>query len=417
MAEAVQYHYIERRAWAIMVIAFVAFVTALAFIGYSLRWFLLESETAQEVSAALISGTVSFTVPGASPVIIEQAVTDLAEGTRLDTEPGSQAAIAFYTTDEQTALGEVQVYGGSRLSLEEFRSPRFEWSQRPHHMVIDMERGRARVSLAVDVQRQIVIVLMTPHGEVELDRSGSYSIEVTDQSTEVVVRDGAATVSGAGTSVTLAPGERTTVENGNAPAGVLTGERNLVVNGDFASPLSPSDWNPSITFKEEDDVRGQYEIVVDSGRKAVHFLRLGRDWGHIQIQQRVSRDVRDYEHLNLHLAVKIIRQNLLVCGSLGSECPLMIDIEYTTQAGGTNHWLQGFYYLGDSSRTLPILCLQCPVPKTQHVQVQQNVWVPYDSENLITLLNKPAMINTITVYAEGHTFESYVSEIELQAGD
>jgi len=400
-----------------MVAAFVAFVVALALVGYSLRRFFLESETTQGVSAALISGTVSFTVPGASPVIIEQAVSGLTEGTRLDTEPGSQAAVTFYTTDETTTLGEVQVYGGSRLSLEEFRSPRFDWSQRPYHMVINMERGRARVGLAVDVQRQIVIVLMTPHGKVELDRSGSYSIEVTDQSTEVVVRDGAATVSGANTSVTLAPGERTTVEKGHPPAGVLTGERNLVVNGDFASPLSPGDWNPSINVKESDDVKGQYEIVVDSGRKAVHFLRLGRDWGHIQIQQRVSRDVRDYQHLNLHLALKIIRQNLLLCGNLGSECPLMVDIEYTTQAGGNNHWLQGFFYLGDSSKTLPTLCLQCPVPKPQHVQVQQNVWVSYDSENLITLLNKPAMINSITVYAEGHTFESYVSEIELQAGD
>jgi hypothetical protein len=417
MIETVPYHYIERRAWGIMVAAFCALVICLASIFYAVRWFVFESETSQEAAIALISGNISYTPPAGNPIVIEQAATDLSENTRLDTEPGSQAAISFSTTDETTVLGEIQVYGGSRVTLNEFRSPRFDWSTNPHHMSISLQRGRARVSLAVDVQRQVVIVLMTPHGEVRLDRSGSYSIEVTDQSTEVVVRDGAATVSSADESVILANGERTRISAGSPPEGVLTGERNLVLNGDFASPLSPADWNPTIDYKDPNDAKGQYDLTVDAGRNTVHFLRLGRDWGRISIEQRVNRDVRDYQSLTLHLALKLVRQNLLVCGGLGSECPLAVRVDYVDRAGGNKSWVQGFYFLGDTSGTVATLCVQCPEPRQAHLLVQPNVWVPYDSPNLIELLDKPAIISSITVYAEGHTFESFVSEIELQAGE
>ena len=418
MNESNNYQNVERRAWGIMVASFIAYCAIAAAIFYSVRWFLFESETTQEATVTLISGTVFFTPPGAIlPQAIVETVTDLAENTRIDTEAGSQAALSFYTPDETTALGSLQMYGGSAFTMAGLRSPRFEWSNRPHHMEIEMRRGRARVSLAVDVQRQIVIRLRTPHGEVQLDRSGSYSIEVTDQSTEVVVRDGAAVVSGAGQSVILAAGERTVVRNGDAPEGVLTGERNLIVNGDFSAPISPADWNPSKDRHDPQDVEGEVELTVDAGHNAVRFNRPGRDWGRVGIEQKINRDVRDYQSLRLHLAMRIARQNLLVCGSLGSECPLMTRIEYTDLAGNRNEWLQGFYYLNDSSNTLPKICVYCPPPKQDHVHVQPNVWVSYDSPDLIALLNKPAIINSITVYAEGHSFESYVSEIELQAGD
>ena len=55
--------------------------------------------------------------------------------------------------------------------------------------------------------------------------------------------------------------------------------------------------------------------------------------------------------------------------------------------------------------------------QVDHILVQQNTWYSFDSQDLIALLNKPTLINAITIYAEGHTVESFISEIELQAGD
>lgn len=417
MTESVNHQYVERRAWAITLASFIAFCALAATMLYAVRWLLFESETSQEAAVALVSGGVTYTPPGEiQGRTISQEASSLAEGTRVDTEPGSQAAVSFYAANNETVLGSMQVYGSSTITLDLFRSPRFEWSQRPHRMVITMQRGRARVSLAVDVQRQTVILLQTPHGEVSLERSGSYIIEVTNQATEVVVREGAATVTGAGERVILAPNERTRVRAGQPPEGVLTGERNLILNGEFASQLSPADWSTSQDRKDPQDVLGQIELAVNAGRNAIHFVRPGRDWGRLSIVQKINRDVRDYVSLRLHLAVKIVRQNLLVCGGLGSECPVMVKIEYTDAAGGRNEWLQGFYYLADSSRTLPTLCVQCAI-RNSHVQVQQNEWYPYDSDDLLALPNKPAIINAISIQAEGHSFESFVAEVELLAGD
>ena len=417
MTESNHYQYVERRAWTIMIGAFTAFCISGVALFYTGRWFIFESEVLQETSATSISGTVSYSASGADPVIIVQGVSSLAENTRLDTDTGSQAAVSFYAADQTTALGAMQVYGGSAITLNTFRSPRFEASRNPHRMTITMQRGRARVNLAVDVERPIAITLTTPHGDVLLERSGSYSIEVTDQATEVVVRDGVATASAKGQSINLAPGERTVMDALNSLE-VKTGERNLVVNGDFSTPLSPADWNGSQERKEANDVEGKIKVTVETGRNAIHFFRPGRDWGRVKIEQKINRDVRDYRSLRLHLALKIGRQNVLVCGTYGSECPVMIDIEYTDPVGNRKHWLQGFYYLGDTSNSVPVLCVTCSSePKLNHQQVQQNTWFSYDSPDLIILLNKPTLINALTVYAEGHTVESFVSEIELQAGD
>ncbi len=416
-AESNQYQYVERRAWIIMVAAFAAFCVAFAGLVYGVRWFVFESEVTQSVSVTLISGTVFFTPPGAGfPSAIVQSASDLAETTRIDTESGSQAAVTFNSPDTTMALGSIQVYGDSTLELNLFRSPRFDFSPNPYRMAIHMQRGRARVNLAVDVQRPVSIALDTPHGEVRLERSGSYSIEVTDQATEVVVRDGAATVLANGQSIILAPSERTEMRP-DAELTVQTGERNLIVNGDFSAPLSPADWNSSQTRKDATDVEGKAEIVVETGRNAIHFIRPGRDWGRVSVSQKINRDVRDYRSLTLHMALEIARQNVLVCGTYGSECPVMVDLEYTDLVGNRQHWLQGFYYLGDTSNVLPLLCVTCAPPKQNHILVQRNVWFSFDSPDLITLLNKPTIINSITIYAEGHNVESFVSEIELQAGD
>lgn len=405
-----------------MIAALVTFCVLVISIPLGINWFLHNSETTQETSVTLISGTVLLTQPGDTlPQAIVETVSGLAESAQIDTEAGSQAAVSFYASDKTTALGSLQIYGGSSIDLSLMRSPRFEWSDRPHRMVINMQRGRARVSLAVDVKRQIVILLKTPHGEVLLERPGSYSIEVTVQNTEVAVRDGAATVSDGEKSVILAPGERTAVRPGSADSlKAETGERNLVVNGDFASPLSPADWSPYKDRYDANDAEGQIEITVDAGRKAVHFIRPGSNWGRVGIQQKINRDVRDYQSLKLHLAVRLIRQNLSMCGSMGSECPLMVKIEYTDLAGNKNEWVQGFYYYNDSGSNLPPLCVACPSPKSNHIRVQRSVWYAYDIDLLALFKGAnrtPAVINTISIYAEGHSFESLVSEIELLAGD
>ena len=130
-------------------------------------------------------------------------------------------------------------------------------------------------------------------------------------------------------------------------------------------------------------------------------------------------DVRDFQELRLHLATWIAFQNLRNCGSLGSECPLMVRVEYQDTAGNGHEWLQGFYYLGSNSGSIPIRCVTCSPPTGDHIRTPLGRWYLYDSPDLLSLFatagSPPTIINAISLYASGHNFESYITDVELQA--
>jgi len=49
-------------------------------------------------------------------------------------------------------------------------------------------------------------------------------------------------------------------------------------------------------------------------------------------------------------------------------------------------------------------------------QIPRNIWFPYDSGNLLQLLDpKPVRITSIQIYASGWNYESLASEVRLYA--
>jgi hypothetical protein len=66
-------------------------------------------------------------------------------------------------------------------------------------------------------------------------------------------------------------------------------------------------------------------------------------------------------------------------------------------------------------------CVTCASSATSHIRLQQDVWYLYDSPDLISIFKNagfnPSLINSISIYSEGHSFESFISEVELLAGD
>lgn len=407
---------VERIAWTVIVLSFVAFC-GLSLLGlYGGKWYLFDSDTAQEATLTLISGNVALTQPNTSQAVVvgAQPITNVVEGAQIESGGGAQAAVEFHASGE-TLLGGLQLYSNSRATLSSIRSPRFGWSSRPHQIIIDLQRGRARVNLVAAEPQAVNLTLQTRHGSVLLTRSGSYSVEVTDKGTEVSVREGVATVSALDQTLSLAPNERTFIPDGKPPQGILTGETNLIRNSDFAQGLLP-DWASYQDLFDPKDVLGEITTQTDEeNHYVVNFFRPGVNWGRVGIRQTINRDIRDYNALRLHLKVKLASQNVTGCGTFGSECPIMAKIEYTDRAGGQREWVQGFYYLSDARQ--PQVCVTCQAPQVPHVQVRRASWYFYESPELITLLHDPAIINAISIYAEGHTFESFVSEVELLAGD
>lgn len=410
----------QRLAWTVLLAAFAVCCTLAIGAPLAVRWYADTAERPQIVRLEVNSGTVLVSRPGRdSPDGITRRLDDVPEGSQIVTDDISQGTVTFYAPDGLTALGALQAYGDVQAGLTLVRSPRFASSRQPNRMLIDLSSGRARVSVLAGSPRGVVMTLRTPQGLVILDQPGSYSVEISDGETQVTVREGVANVVGAGSLVTLDPKQRTVVAAGQPPAGVLPAERNLIRNGDFGAPVE-SAWQVFQNRAIEADSLGLVDQSVTDGRSAVHFVRLGVNWGETGIRQEINRDVRDYSNLRLHMAVRIVDHSLPICGSLGSECPIMAKIEYQDRNGKPHEWVQGFYVRSDvNSSSSPNRCVTCSSPSGPHTLVPPGTWYLYDSPNLIQLFSQvgaaPASITAISIYAQGHQYESLVSEAELLA--
>jgi hypothetical protein len=150
--------------------------------------------------------------------------------------------------------------------------------------------------------------------------------------------------------------------------------------------------------------------VEDVGqRQAVRFSRQAEDGApnRVGVAQTVDRDVQGYDSLVLRMDLQVLNQSVPGGGYLATEYPVMVDIAYTDVYGKDLHWYQGFYYLD-----LPSGSNYVP-PSGEKIPL--GVWYTYESPNLFDVLRetRPARINSITVYASGHDYESRVSDVAL----
>jgi hypothetical protein len=123
----------------------------------------------------------------------------------------------------------------------------------------------------------------------------------------------------------------------------------------------------------------------------------------------------------LNLDVFIAQQDVRNCGVVGTECPLMVKINYVDVGGGDREWLQGFYYYYDSNPALGLtFCASCAV-RFEHLQWPQAKWQVHNSANLLEVFAEAgtpaARIRSITIYGEGHSFNSMVTDVQLLAAE
>ena len=416
----------EKLAWTVLIVAFAAFcvlIVSIPLAGYTL---LANSEARLPVRAELTGGTVLIDRPQTSlPEALITTAVDLPENTRIETASGSQTLVTFSLPQSTDALASLQLFGETTAQLALFRTPQFNISDRNNRINIDLLRGRARLDMyeLADRSKPTTITLSTAHAEIVLVQPGSYSVEVTENQTQVFVRNGEATVSSSAGSLLVEAGQRTTVMAGQAPSAAESGDRNLLQNGDFSSSLSAG-WTifKNRAIPEASD--GEITVIDFRGRRALHFARFDDNWAELGVRQEINRDLRDLQSLRLQMTIWLVEQSLYTCGSLGSECPVMVRLEYTDITGVRRELLQGFYYRlppPHLSDTVPTRCVTCPPPNNEHLRISRGVWFIYESPELLALIRQagyqPARLNAITIYASGHRFESYVAEVALLAQD
>ena len=279
-----------------------------------------------------------------------------------------------------------------------------------------MTAGRAQFTVRPRDMDEADIGLQTPYGYLSL-REGIFTVEVANGEARVLSREGSlmAHSNRAGPApLALAAGERTALNDQSQTLTKAAPERNLVRNNLFVGDYTP--WETEI--RSASGSEGRVRLALTGGESSIVLDRLGNDlnWGRTGVFQIIGENVSGRASLRLRIDFKILSQQIKVCGNLGSECPMMVNITFIDKAGTQREWFQGFYADGTPTPDLPDVVRDNPT--TRHVAKTLNARESFESENLLLgELRDAQLIQRIRVYAEGHAVQTQVFEVDLLVAD
>jgi hypothetical protein len=407
----------ERLAWSVLLTAFAIFCLVVVGCPLSVRSYLVNSRQTLRIQLNSQRGTVRVERSGSNRVdAVDSSPIRVFKGDGIRTGDLDEGLLTLQRGDseDRESLGTVVVYANSDILLQDAYSPRFGFGSGPHRAILQIKGGRVRIEVQPATDgRPVEVQVRTDYGRIQLSE-GSYALQVTNQHTMVIVRNGKASILAGGQELVLT-GEQRAVAAVDTLEGPLPAEQNLIVNGDFDQDLDSGWIRPTPT-----DPAAQLSITEDNGASVMWFHHDQVQPLEIPIYQTLNRDVRDLESLVLHLQVRINYHSLSVCGMQGSECPVMVRIDYIDTAGGNRQWVHGFYAFDDPGLDVePYYCLTCPEPGSgNHDRVPEQIWFLYDSPNLMEispLEARPAFIQSVRIYASGHSYDSMVTNVELLA--
>jgi len=411
----------ERTAWTVLITSFGACVALAIIAPLAARSFVTDSTEPAVLILKVQQGTALLRRPTSADFVgITDVTVDVPEGSAIKADESTQAILTMRDRVTLSDLAIAQLYANTELTVLAASSPRFEASPNPHQLGLAMESGRVRVNVLDDQDRPVAAYLRAPQGEVTFD-PGTFAVEVSNEELQVTARDGSAIVSAQGDEVAIGPLERARVELGEAPQGGLSNERNLVVDGNFTGDAANA-WSAWHGLQDETEAPGRITYTTVAGRQATQFEREGRSHAETRLEQKLNRDVTEAASLTLHFAVRVDGQDIPVCGTLGSECPMMVRIDYRDTSGTRREWVQGFYSAAapDPQNVNPRFCVTCST-RNAHRPVVPATWFAYDSGNLMEELTvggvRPAWIDGISFYASGHSYQSAITDVELLMQD
>ncbi|MFN8373509.1 MAG: hypothetical protein U0694_11630 [Anaerolineae bacterium] len=419
----------ERLAWGVLLIAFAVFCIICALLTVGVHFFLFESTINMQVAMTVGRGTPIITESD----LVEQAVRvprEIFNGTNIVSPSEAQSTILFIDPQQNRRLiATVTVFSDSILTLLDAQRPRFDWSIGQYSIDLGGFSGKLDVFVAEHLGREFRFTLRTESGaHIYLAGSGHYSIETTDSVVRVINRDGIAAL--------VSPIEP---QNGQSiPAGqqgliydstavtLAPAYVDLLRNSSFEetrdNPNIPAVWECNSSADEPPPGFFRSETVDE--RLVLRLIRADNAHSHGQTGCSQGFDpassgvtVTQYDQLFLRANFQVNSQSLNICGIRGSECPLMLRMDYVDINGTPRNWFHGFYAYIDRSSTVPTRCESCAL---EHERVTMGTWYTYVSDNLFTSFppdQRPAAILSVQFYASGHQYDVYVTELSLLAGN
>jgi hypothetical protein len=384
--------------------AFLTFLILCALIPLGGQYYVEHATTAQPVTLEVIGGTVRVREPGAAAPIAVTKTVALPEGAAIETDETSRAILTFF--DGSTTI----LFPSTQLFLRQMRVATFPWGTEPISIILDQTRGRIRVGAAQSMPQgneppHPRVFQVSTAQLVALLTEGSYAIEIAGDTSQVSVRDGMATVSAQNKTVKVGRSQRTLARQSEAPLAPLPAAQDLIVNGDFMDPRSRG-WNDQIEIPTISGVpAGRLSHSTVDNRVTLQIQRSGSNQTSAitGIIQEIKREVSDYRSVRFQADVRVQSHNLSGGGVVSSEYPLILRLRYRDVYGSEAEWVHGFYSQNVTNN-----------PTNNGEQVAPGTWVPYESGNLLEVLDpRPFFITSIQIYASGWDYDSYVTGIRL----
>lgn len=416
----------QRRAWGIMLLAFGAFCFLCVVTGIGVSYFVFQSTVPLDVTLRVGRGTVSVSSQSV------YADRPLVNNDELTTDRQSQGVIFFQSADQLLAI--VTVRGGTSALIRRTVQPRFDWSSGVYGIDLLISQGEMEVFMPQADGRDVRLNITTTQGDrIDLSSGGQYFISASAAQLRVVNRVGNASLVPANLNIGRSiPANNQGIINYLTDAtAIVTSDAfiNLLANGTFQSPVDDADGGSTpaptnawaCSNRQDSPPSGDFHLEMKDGRWT---MRVVRDNGAISNGEtrclsyfgQNGVDVSSYNYLEMRVAFSIHFQSLEVCGFQGSECPLMLRMDYIDKNGDQRIWYHGFYYRNNPQVNYPLQCNSC---SQEHEIVNENSWYTYDSGNMFNLFSpaeQPARIINVQFYASGHEYDVYIGEAALLAG-
>jgi hypothetical protein len=414
----------ETVAWIILLTSFCTCLIIALGVPWSARWLVLNTTRPLQVVIQPRGGVIAQQEPGNTLSTLLSSDVEVTGKKTFRLSEDAEAWLLFYLPDSYNPDAEtpaspivtVQFYGDTDITVENTQTPRFAASRLPNQVTLSIRRG-ANTQIAVeDNDRPTVLHVQTPHSVAEMDE-GTYTVVVEAEQTEFAVSSGTAHIPNpdTGESFILAELQRAEV-NDEGMVEIYTGERDILRNrnGNFELPLEGT-WEVFTRTAFADQSSGTVrQATLADNRHIILMERMGQGFSEAGITQEINQDIRGIKSLRVRARLRVDTQVLTVCGSLGTECPIMIRIKYTDQTGAVREWLQGFYAKeGDNNQPV---CQSCEWQAT-HIKVAPGIWHNYESPDLLPLMHAkgidPVAIRQVDIYASGHGYGAAVDEVAI----
>ena len=384
----------------------------------SVNAYLQNATQSLPVTVQTNQGTVRVDDNGASLAVLPgDPPQEMPSGASVLTDGTAAGSLSVLLPEDEALLARLQIYSNTAVRLAQATTPQFGLSEQPNRFDLSLTNGRLRLVVPEAEERPLVANISTPHGEVVVEEPGQYSFDVSNQVTQVTVQEGEADITAVGEMLTLQDAQRARIVLDSPPEGPFAPQRDLIRNGDFGN--GADDWVQYAWNVEREPV-GSVNIVDVAGEPGLQVIRDGQGHADVGIRQVINKDVTDYALLELEVNLRILGQTLAVCGSVGSECPIIIRVEYDDEDGNSQVWQQGFYAVGFSGQEgTPDVCVTCPQPLFAHARVPLAQFSVFRANLIEDVQQKgflpPRFIKNVSVFASGHSFNVEILEVALHA--